>query len=246
MIAPGAARDRFADDEARVVHGHGERARERLLEPGEARVGVHEHGVEVRLREAGGAFVVRALVGAAAHEDVAQAARGQRAGGAGGLQQRDQLAGELRAPEGEQLDQHRVGAHRAERREDPLLARLPRLLEREARVVGHEAALRAHAERRERDDLDAGRRRDLLGQRAAAHQHDPEALGQRRAQRVGAHQVAEPDRVLAVEEDRHAAASRRGSRWVSAAGRTRPTAGTAIRASTEAATCQSSPAGAAP
>ena len=50
---------------------------------------------------------------------------------------------------------------------------------------------------------------DALGQLAAAQQHDAEALGEPLAQRVGAHQVAEADRVLAVEEQRrlHAATS---------------------------------------
>ena len=70
-----------AGDEARVVDGDAQRrARlEGLLQAGEARVAVHEHGVEVLVGQRGRAVVVLALVGARADEDVAQAAGGEGA-----------------------------------------------------------------------------------------------------------------------------------------------------------------------
>ena len=205
-----------------------------------------EHGVEVGVGERGGAVVVRLLVGARADEDVAQAAGGERAVGARGLEQRHELAGELRAPEREQLDDHGGRPDRAVGGEDALAAHAPRLLERVARVVADEPAALPHAQRRQREHLHAGGRPDRLRQRAAAQQHDAEALGERRAQRVGADQVAEADRVLAVPQQRRAIAhasrspARRSVRRPSSAGRMRPTAGTAMRARTEAATCQRS------
>ena len=126
LAARRRARVALADDEAGVVDGHAQRLprRERLLEPGEPRVAVDEHGVEVGVGERGGAVVVRLLVGARADEDVAQAAGGERAVGARGLEQRHELAGELRAPEREQLDDHGGRPDRAVGGEDPL-ARAP-------------------------------------------------------------------------------------------------------------------------
>jgi len=89
----------------------------------------------------------------------------------------------------------------------------------------------------------AGRRLDLLRQRAPAREHDAEPFGQVGAQRVRAREVAEPDRMLAVEEQRwtpaHAVSN--SSRILrSTGGRTRLTAGRATRARTEAAVCQRS------
>ena len=150
-------------------------------------------------------------------------------------------------PNGNSSTRTTAGPHGTERGEDPLAAHRPRLLDRVARVVADEAAVGADAERRQREHLHAGRRPDALRERAAAQQHDAEALRERPAERVGAHQVAEADRVLAVAEQRrpaHAtsssAARSSGSRRASAAARTRPTAGTATRASTDAAVCQRS------
>ena len=158
---------------------------------------VHEHGVEEARRRA--ARARSSSLGVAADEDVAQAAGGERAHGARLLEQRHDLAGELRAPEREQLDEHDLRLHAAERHQDAAVAELPRAVE--VAVAGAEAVA-LHAERRERDELDAVRRVDALGQVAAGEQHDLEALREPVAQRVGAHQVAEADRVLAVEEQR--------------------------------------------
>ena len=125
-----------------------------------------------------------ALVGARGHEDVAQAARRERALRARLLEQRDQLAGELRAPEREQLDEHDGGPRARQRCLDPLGAGAPGALGRVARVAAPEAASGPDAQRRQRHQLDAVRRGDPLGQLAAAQQDDTEALGQPVAQRV--------------------------------------------------------------
>ena len=142
------------------------------------------------------------LVGAAADEDVAHAGERRDAVAPGRREQRQQLAGEARAPERPQLDQHHVGSHVGVRGEDPLAPGRPRAGEREPGVVADERPRRPDAEGRQRDDLDAGRRGHPVGERAAAHEHDAEALDQRRALRVCAGQVAEADRVLAPEEQR--------------------------------------------
>ena len=207
--APAPPRRAVADDEARVVdRARAAAARGANVSSSRAKRGiaVHEHGVEVLVRERRGAVVVGLLVGARADEDVAHAARGERAVRARRLEQRHELARELRAPEREQLDEHGDRPHGAERREDPLARAPPTPLERVARVVADEAARRPDAERRQRQHLHAGRRADPFGERPAAQQHDAEALRQRRAQRVGADQVAEADRVLAVAEQRRAVA----------------------------------------
>src|SRR5262249_22674375 len=157
-----------------------------------------------------------------------------------GLEEREELAGELRAAEREQLDEHDRGADVAQRGLDALGADGPGPLGAEAAVVAAEAPA-LDAQRPQRDELDAGWRRDPRGQLAAHQQHDAEALGQAAAERVGANQVAEPDRVLAVEEQRRphratpasvtrsVAASSSARRCASVSGRTRLTAGSATR-----------------
>ena len=104
------------------------------------------------------------------------------------------------------------------------------------RVVADEGALGADAERRQRHQLHARGQLEPVGDRTAAQQHDLEAVGQPAAERERAHQVAEADRVLAVEEQARArphaglpsassarASPTRPARWASAPGRTRPT-----------------------
>jgi hypothetical protein len=217
---------------------------ERVLQAREAGVGVDEDRVEVRVDQPRRALLVAVLVAPPAHEDVAQAARADRAAGARGLEQRHDLARELGPAEREQLDENDRGADAVERVEDAHVALAPGLLDVEALVVADEAPVRADAERRQRDDIDAARWRDPVRQRAAAHEHDAEALGQLGAQRVRAHEVPEADRVLAVEEQRHtgnaSAALSSSRRRGSSSGRTRLTAGSATRASTAAAVCQRS------
>ena len=217
-LCPLGRRGPRADDEARVPDRHLEpvdRA-ERLAERGEARIAVHEHGVEMGVGEPESALVVALLVGARGDEDVAQAARGHGAGRAGALEQRHQLARELGPAEREQLDHHHRRPDAVQRAQEEIPADRPRPLDAEARVMADEARARPDAERRQRHDLHSRRRRDVRGHRPAAHEHHAEPLGKVRAERVGPGEVAEADRVLAVEEQRrpgaHAASRSSGSR----------------------------------
>ena len=165
---PGA----LTDDEAGVVDRHAQRlaGRERLLQAREAGVAVDEHGVEVRVGERDRAVVVALLVGA-------RGSRGCRAGctrssapsRARGLEQRHELAGELRAPEREQLDEHDRGPQRAERGEDALARAPPTPARPRARVVADEAARRGR--RRAAAAARARRRRAARCPPAAAPPH---------------------------------------------------------------------------
>src|SRR3954468_10405296 len=126
------------------MHRDAERLRrlEGLLEAGEARVAVDEDGVEMSVGQLACAVVACRV---AADEDVAQAAGGERAQRARLLEQRDELAGELRAAEREQLDEHDLRLDAAERHEDAAVAQLPRALD--AQVVAGAEAVALHAER---------------------------------------------------------------------------------------------------
>ena len=202
-VAPLAARRRpVGDDEARVAYRDPEPhpRPEGVLEPREAWVAVHEDAVEVLVGERTRALVVRALVVAATHEDVAHAGEHRDGVASRGLQQGQQLAAELGAPERPQLHEHDARAHRVVRGEDQLAPGRPRLGDAEPRVVADECARRADSERRQGDQPHARGREDPVGERAAAHEHDAEAFDQLRAERVRPRQVAEADRVLAPEE----------------------------------------------
>jgi hypothetical protein len=186
-------------------------------------IGVNEHGVEEVVGERAGPVVSFSV---AADQDVAQAAGREGAQGARLLEQRHQLARELGPTEREELDQHDARLHAAERHQDAPVPDLPRALE--VAVARAEPVL-LHTQRRQRDELDVLGRLDAVGEIAAGEQDDLEVLGQAGAERVGAHQVAEADRMLAVEEQRglHAAtgvtrfapASSSSLSWASCTGR---------------------------
>ena len=139
-----------AGDEPGVVDGDAERGLrlERLLQAGEARVGVHEDRVQVRVGELACAVVA---LGVAADEDVAQAAGLERV--VRGAEQRHDLARELRPPEREQLHEHDLRLDVAQRGQDAVQPDVPRALGGVARI-GRSEAVPVHPQRRERDDLD--------------------------------------------------------------------------------------------
>ena len=181
VAARRRGRGAVADDEAGVVDRHAQRParRERLLQAGEARVAVHEHGVEVLVRRARAARSSWACWSARrADEDVAQAARGQRAGRPRGLEQRHELARELRPPEREQLDQHgRPAAARGTPRGSAPGARSHACSTRVARVVADEAARRR---RRRAAAARAPGRRPAAGSRRAARRRTAARRGSAR------------------------------------------------------------------
>jgi hypothetical protein len=265
--APGGDDDAGAPHGGRHVAGRHHEARvadrdaqrgpwpEGLLQPGQPRVGVHQHGVEPAVGDARRALVEARLALAAADEDVAQAAgdeRARRPQRLGGLEQRDELGRELLAPEGEHLDQQRGRARGEERAHEHPPPQHERVLHRAGGVAADQLAVGGHAERGQRDEPDAGRRLEAARQLAAAEQGDVEALAQHLGQRERAHQVAEPHRVLAVHEQRRAAVAhgtssrapaRSAPRRAAHPGCRRLTACAARVVSSAAATCQRRAAG---
>ena len=190
---------------AGVVHRHAHRpARvEAVFEARKRRVGVHQHRVEVAVGEPARAVVVLLLIAPRIDQDVAQAARDQRRRTglvSRGADQRQDLAGELLAPERKQLHQQHRRAMSAlcfEDQRKPARLRLGHVVRRVA--ADHRVAV-VHAERRQVDQFDAGRHRQAGRQASAVQEHDMEALGQRCGQRERARQVADAQRVLAVEQ----------------------------------------------
>ena len=109
--------------------------------------------------------------------------------------------------------------------------------------MADEAVVGVVAERREVDEPDPVGDDGARRQAAAVQQRHVEAAGEAAGERQRAHEVAEAERVLAVEEQAasHArtswARSRRAGRTASTSGRTRLTARTACSPSRAAATC---------
>src|SRR5205085_6123159 len=86
----------------------------------------------------------------------------------------------------------------------------PRRVEREALVAADERAVLGR-ERRKAHQLDAEREVDARRELAARDEDDVERLAERGGERERPHQVPEPERVLAVEEEarpRHASSRR--------------------------------------
>ena len=193
-----------APDEPRVVDRRAERVggMERLLEGREAGVRMDEQRVEVLVREPSGPVVMPLLVAPAAHQDVAEAAGHERgrAGGVRGLEQRHQLGRELLAAEREQLDEEHVGGRLPVGLQDHRPAEPDRLLDREPLVTADQRVVRVQPERGQVHDLDGPGLRELAGPRAAVQERDVEVPGQAVGQVHRAHQVPEPHRVLAVEQ----------------------------------------------
>ena len=252
-----------ADDEPGVMnrHAQGRPRVERVLQARKVRVGVHEHEVEPPVGRRRGALVVASLALAAGDEDVAQAAGDERPGaprGARSLEQGQELGGELLAPKREQLDHHRPRPDLIEGGEDPPGSQLEGARDLGSPVVGDQRPVGPHAERRQRNNPNAGGQRRVGRHRAAAEQGDLEALRERRAQRERPGEMAEAERVLAIQEQRrysaHAATSAAEASVASASasrserrsmprGRTLVIARRARSASRAAATCQRRSAG---
>ena len=192
-------------DEAGVVHRHPQRGGrlERLLQRRERRVGVHDDRVERGVEPGDRALVVLALAGRALHEDVPQAADDSRPVGAERghrVQQRHQLELELPPAERVHLDQQHRRPGLVQRRQQQLGPPRAGLLDLVRRVVADQLAVRVVAERRQVEHAHPGRHGGPGREPAAVEQPDVEPLGQTLGQPQRAGQVAEAERMLAVEE----------------------------------------------
>ena len=117
------------------------------------------------------------------------------------LEQREQLTAELLSPEREQLDQDDARAVAAVGVQDHLPAQVHRPLEAAPAVAADQRPVGRQADRRQRHHLDIPRQRDVPRDAAAAEQDEPEPLRERPGEGERPRQVAEPERVLAVEEE---------------------------------------------
>ncbi len=195
-------------DEAAVVHRRAHRSAgpEAVFQARERRVGVHEHRVEVAVGEPARPVVVVLLVGARIDQDVAQAAHHLRRHARlapRGTDHRQDLVGELLAAEREQLDQqHRrsCAVHRVVDQATTLGAGRGHV---EHAVAADHGVAVVHAQRRQVDafDLPCGTGTPG-GSRPPLRNTTRKCARQRLGQREAARQVADAQRVLAVEEQR--------------------------------------------
>ena len=92
---------------------------EGVFEDGELRVGVHQHAIEVLVGDSPRLVVVRLLLGAEVHQNVADARQHERSGlPARFLEQRQELARKLAAAERKELDEHHLWSRGVERAQD--------------------------------------------------------------------------------------------------------------------------------
>jgi uncharacterized protein (DUF3084 family) len=106
---------------------------------------------------------------------------------AAGGEQLDQQQRRLRARHGQIDQQAPLGARR---------------LHVQAGVAADHRVAVVHAQRRQVDAIDTVGHGDAVGQAAAVQENDAKALAQRTREREAARQVADAERVLAVEEKR--------------------------------------------
>ena len=183
---------------------------ETVFQARECRIGVHDHRVEVAVGEPARAVVVVALVGPGVDQDVAQAAdhlrmRSPRAAAllAHLANHRQDLAGKLLAPEREQFHQQHGRAMLCDGSLDQRAALHLGRRDIRARVVAaHQRVAIVHAQRRQVDQFDARRNRDAGWQAPTIEEHDLKVLAQRSGQRKRTGQVADAQRMLAVEHQR--------------------------------------------
>ncbi len=130
------------------------------------------------VRDAAGAFVERPLLLAAPDEDVPQAAghEGRIGERARRLDECQELAGKRPAPEREQLHHDHRRAPQRHGLEDRPPPEDVRPLDRPSPVRRYEPALAVPRQRRELDELDAGRHGHVARDLAAAQDHDVEPL----------------------------------------------------------------------
>ena len=226
---------RLADHVAGVVHRRGERhARpERVLEHGDARIRMDEHGIEVPIDDGARALVVMLLIGAAIDEDVAHARDDERLGAQRGIEQRHELAAELPAAEREELDHEHRRRERAKRLLNRRCSGGAGLVDRARGIERHQTSIDVLGERRQLDDLHRRRRLQPRRLRSSGEQHDSKVGGERSGQRPRALQMSEAERVLAVHQQRVAchvrttSAQRASARARCRAARASPSARTA-------------------
>ena len=155
-----------------------------------------------------GPLVVASLITTLPDQDVAQARHDDRrpALATGGVKHADELAGELLATEREQLDEDHARRHPLQGAQDLLVPQRERPGDAPPTVATDEETVRAHPQRRDRDDLDAGRWREPARHGTTVEQDDPKPLAQPGRQRKRTHQVTQAERVLTVEQHRGTAA----------------------------------------
>jgi hypothetical protein len=141
---------------------------------------------------------VLGLARTAVDEDVANRADDAATSAGGCLEERQQLRSELHPPEREQLDDDHGGGEPLEALEQH---RAPAVDDvRDVARRAPERTVDPGRELRELNDLDSRRRFDACGLRSAPCQRHVEPLAERSREGVRPHEMAEAERVLAMEQ----------------------------------------------